>query len=92
MNERSTRCPPRLRILSAVLAVAMMLTLLPVTAFAADRTEIVDGVQYYQMNGLEVWWVTGTYSGNATDLTIKSQNHDKMLSVFGVRFSKITRL
>lgn len=73
MKERSTRCPPKLRILSALLAFAMLLTLLPVTAFAADRTEIVNGVQYYQMNGIKVWWITGTYTGNATSLTLENR-------------------
>ena len=29
MKERSTRCPPKLRILSALLTFAMLLTLLP---------------------------------------------------------------
>ncbi len=73
MKERSTRCPPKLRILSAILAFSMLLTLLPVTAFAADRTEIVNGVQYYQMNGIKVWWITGTYTGNATSLTLENR-------------------
>lgn len=73
MKERSTRCPPKLRILSAILAFSMLLTLLPVTAFAEDRTEIVNGVKYYQMNGIEVWWITGTYTGNATSLTLENR-------------------
>ena len=34
MKEQTTRTPPKLRVLSAFLAVAMLLTLLPAAAFA----------------------------------------------------------
>ena len=39
MKEQTTRTPPKLRILSAFLAVAMLLTLLPAAAFAAPAPE-----------------------------------------------------
>lgn len=39
MKERTTRTPPKLRVLSAFLAVAMLLTLLPAAAFAAPAPE-----------------------------------------------------
>ena len=39
MKEQTTRTPPKLRILSAFLAVAMLLTLLPAAAFAAPASE-----------------------------------------------------
>ena len=39
MKEQTTRTPPKLRVLSAFLAVAMLLTLLPVAAFAAPAPE-----------------------------------------------------
>lgn len=73
MKERSTRCPPKLRILSALLAFAMLLTLLPVTAFAADETREINGVTYIRVNNNPVWWITGTYKGNATSLTLENR-------------------
>ena len=39
MKEQTTRTPPKLRILSAFLAVAMLLTLLPAAAFAVPAPE-----------------------------------------------------
>ena len=73
MKERSTRCPPKLRILSALLAFAMLLTLLPVTAFAANVTKKeIDGLKYVQVNNYQVLWITGTYTGNATHLTLEN--------------------
>lgn len=73
MKERSTRCPPKLRILSALLAFAMLLTLLPVTAFAAIVTKKeTDGLKYVQVNNYQVLWITGTYTGNATHLTLEN--------------------
>lgn len=72
MNERSTRCPPRLRILSAVLAVAMILTLLPVTAFATTQYKTIGRVQYVQYDGAIIWRVIG-YSGSESSLTLESQ-------------------
>lgn len=72
MKERSTRCPPKRRILSAFLALAMLLTLLPVTAFARDQTETKNGVDYIRVNDYPVWWITGTYKGNATSLTLEN--------------------
>lgn len=73
MKERSTRCPPKLRILSAILAFSMLLTLLPVTAFAADDTREINGVTYIRVNNNPVWWITGTYKGNATSLTLENR-------------------
>ena len=73
MKERSTRCPPKLRILSALLAFAMLMTLLPVTAFAAIVTKKeTDGLKYVQVNNYQVLWITGTYTGNATHLTLEN--------------------
>ena len=73
MKERSTRCPPKLRILSALLAFAMLLTLLPVTAFAANVTRReIDGLKYVQVNNYQVLWITGTYTGSATHLTLEN--------------------
>ena len=73
MKERSTRCPPKLRILSALLAFALLLTLLPVTAFAAIVTKKeTDGLKYVQVNNYQVLWITGTYTGNATHLTLEN--------------------
>lgn len=73
MKERSTRCPPKLRILSAILAFSMLLTLLPVTAFAAIVTKKeTDGLKYVQVNNYQVLWITGTYTGNATHLTLEN--------------------
>lgn len=74
MKERSTRCPPKLRILSAFLAFAMLLTLLPVTAFAANVTrKEIDGLKYVQVNNYQVLWITGTYTGSATHLTLENR-------------------
>ena len=74
MKERSTRCPPKLRILSAILAFSMLLTLLPVTAFAAIETrKEIDGLKYVQVNNYQVLWITGTYTGNATHLTLENR-------------------
>lgn len=73
MKERSTRCPPKLRILSALLAFAMLLTLLPVTAFAAIVTKKeTDGLKYVQVDNYSVLWITGTYTGTATHLTLEN--------------------
>ncbi len=72
MKERSTRCPPKLRILSALLAFAMLLTLLPVTAFAADEYRTIDDVQYVKRDGAIIWRVK-SYSGSKSDLTLESK-------------------
>lgn len=72
MKERSTRCPPKLRILSVFLAFAMLLTLLPVTAFAADQYRTIDDVQYVKMDGAIIWRVK-SYSGSKSDLTLESK-------------------
>lgn len=72
MKERSTRCPSKLRILSALLAFAMLLTLLPVTAFAADQYRTIDDVQYVKRDGAIIWRVK-SYSGRKSDLTLESK-------------------
>ena len=72
MKERSTRCPPKLRILSALLTFAMLLTLLPVTAFAADEYRTIDDVQYVKRDGAIIWRVK-SYSGSKSDLTLESK-------------------
>ena len=72
MKERSTRCPPKLRILSALLTFAMLLTLLPVTAFAADEYRTIDDVQYVKRDGAIIWRVK-SYSGRKSDLTLESK-------------------
>ena len=41
MKEQTTRTPPKLRVLSAFLAVAMLLTLLPAAAFAAPAPKAI---------------------------------------------------
>lgn len=49
MKEQTTRTPPKLRVLSAFLAVAMLLTLLPAAAFAAPAPE--SDFEYSASNG-----------------------------------------
>lgn len=49
MKEQTTRTPPKLRVLSAFLAVAMLLTLLPAAAFAASAPE--SDFEYGASNG-----------------------------------------
>ena len=72
MKEQTTRTPPKLRVLSAFLAVAMLLTLLPVTAFAADEYRTIDDVQYVKRDGAIIWRVK-SYSGRKSDLTLESK-------------------
>ena len=72
MKERSTRCPPKLRILSAILAFSMLLTLLPVTAFAADQTVTKNNVGYVRKEGATIWRVAN-YFGSEPNLTLESQ-------------------
>lgn len=68
-----TKHPPRLRFISAVLSLAMLLTLLPVTAFAAIVTKKeIDGLKYVQVDNYRVLWITGTYTGTATHLTLEN--------------------
>lgn len=93
MKERSTRCPPKLRILSALLAFAMLLTLLPVTAFAADDKREINGVTYIRVNNNPVWWITGTYKGNATSLTLENRiNGQDVNLIDGAVFKNSTTL
>lgn len=49
MKEQTTRTPPKLRVLSAFLAVAMLLTLLPAAAFATPAPE--SDFEYGASNG-----------------------------------------
>ena len=49
MKEQTTRTPPKLRVLSAFLAVAMLLTLLPAAVFAAPAPE--SDFEYSASNG-----------------------------------------
>ena len=74
MKERSTRCPPKRRILSAFLALAMLLTLLPVTAFAASsyKLETRGTVDYARYEGATIWRVAH-YFGSESNLTLESQ-------------------
>ena len=72
MKERSTHCPPKLRILSAILAFSMLLTLLPVTAFAADQTVTKNNVGYVRKEGATIWRVAN-YFGSEPNLTLESQ-------------------
>lgn len=72
MKERKYTLPPKRRILSAFLALAMLLTLLPVTAFAADQYRTIDDVQYVKMDGAIIWRVK-SYSGSKSDLTLESK-------------------
>lgn len=52
MKEQTTRTPPKLRVLSAFLAVAMLLTLLPAAAFAAPAPE--SDFEYSAENGTAI--------------------------------------
>ena len=52
MKEQTTRTPPKLRVLSAFLAVAMLLTLLPAAAFATPAPE--SDFEYGASNGREI--------------------------------------
>lgn len=52
MKEQTTRTPPKLRVLSAFLAVAMLLTLLPAAAFAAPAPE--SDFEYSADNGTAI--------------------------------------
>ena len=73
MKERSTRCPPKLRILSALLAFAMLLTLLPVTAFASSyKLETRGTVDYVRYEGATIWRVAH-YFGSEPNLILESQ-------------------
>ena len=80
MKERSTRCPPKLRILSALLAFAMLLTLLPVTAFAETRYKTVGNVKYVQYDGAIIWRVI-EYSGSESSLTLESQIYGQNVQI-----------
>ena len=74
MKEQTTRTPPKLRILSAFLAVAMLLTLLPAAAFAASsyKYERKGTVDYVRNEGTTIWRVTN-YFGSESNLTLESQ-------------------
>lgn len=64
-----TKHPPRLRFISAVLALAMLLTLLPTTAFAADDGEKTDGDYTYKVNADGTATIMD-YTGSGGDITI----------------------
>ena len=74
MKEQTTRTPPKLRVLSAFLAVAMLLTLLPAAAFAASsyKYERKGTVDYVRNEGTTIWRVTN-YFGSESNLTLESQ-------------------
>ena len=55
-----------------VLCMAFVMCL-SVTAFAADETREINGVTYIRVNNNPVWWITGTYTGNATSLTLENR-------------------
>lgn len=64
-----TKYPPKLRFISAVLALAMLLTLLPTTAFAADDGEKTDGDYTYKVNADGTATIMD-YTGSGGDITI----------------------
>lgn len=64
-----TKHPPKLRFISAVLALAMLLTLLPTTAFAADDGEKTDGDYTYKVNADGTATIMD-YTGSGGDITI----------------------
>lgn len=64
-----TKHPPRLRFISAVLSLAMLLTLLPTTAFAADDGEKTDGDYTYKVNADGTATIMD-YTGSGGDITI----------------------
>ena len=69
-----TKHPPRLRFISAVLSLAMLLTLLPTTAFAASsyKLERKGTVDYVRNEGATIWRVAN-YFGSESNLTLESQ-------------------
>ena len=64
-----TKHPPKLRFISAVLALAMLLTLLPTTAFAADDGEKTDGDYTYKVNADGTATIMD-YTGSGGDIMI----------------------
>ena len=64
-----TKHPPKLRFISAVLALVMLLTLLPTTAFAADDGEKTDGDYTYKVNADGTATIMD-YTGSGGDITI----------------------
>ena len=64
-----TKHPPKLRFISAVLSLAMLLTLLPTTAFAADDGEKTDGDYTYKVNADGTATIMD-YTGSGGDITI----------------------
>ena len=78
MKEQTTRTPPKLRILSAFLAVAMLLTLLPAAAFADDPPGwyyTKDGVKYFNDINSTVWQVY-KYEGSAAEISLPETIND----------------
>lgn len=78
MKEQTTRTPPKLRVLSAFLAVAMLLTLLPAAAFAADPPGwyyTKDGVKYFNDINSTVWQVY-KYEGSAAEISLPETIND----------------
>ena len=72
MKEQTTRTSPKLRVLSAFLAVAMLLTLLPAAAFADDPPGwyyTKDGVKYFNDINSTVWQVY-KYEGSAAEISL----------------------
>lgn len=78
MKEQTTRTPPKLRVLSAFLTVAMLLTLLPAAAFAADPPGwyyTKDGVRYFNDINSTVWQVY-KYEGSAAEISLPETIND----------------
>lgn len=78
MKEQTTRTPPKLRVLSAFLAVAMLLTLLPAAAFADDPPGwyyTKDGVKYFNDINSTVWQVY-KYEGSAAEISLPETIND----------------
>ena len=73
-----TKHPPRLRFISAVLSLAMLLTLLPTTAFAAVKYGTEGDYEYYDKDG-----VIGirVYNGTDTDVVIPDTLNGKPVKI-----------
>ena len=82
MKEQTTRTPPKLRVLSAFLAVAMLLTLLPAAAFAAPAPE--SDFEYSVDNG--------TAAINTETCTALGLDFDTVSKAFEPYCTKITTL
>ena len=85
--------PPRLRFLSAILAVAMFFTLLPVSALAEDSGNISNtGLTISIVGGFNNWATSSTpmkeVSPAVYEVTIENTSYDEINSAPGFKFIK----